>query len=69
MVVCPDCNGLGHRGHYAFDIIKREAVKVNELTWDTLPFNEDIAEYRGMRYCKLDLEVCPTCKGSGEVFK
>lgn len=64
-VACPDCGGLGHRGFYAFDIIDRMAVKVEEAAYDALPDSEDMAEHLGWRYCKMETEKCPTCNGEG----
>lgn len=67
MITCPDCQGSGYKPYMAFDIIKRACVPVTDLAWAILPDDEDIASYLGMRYCKMDVELCPTCRGDGEI--
>lgn len=66
---CDACNGLGHAGYFAFDIIKREFVKCTETAWLALPVDEDDAEIRGKRYCRMEVEPCPICGGEGYVLK
>ena len=51
----------------AFDLKSRRTIPVNELAYDILPIDEDEAESRGMRYCKVEIEVCRTCYGAGEI--
>lgn len=67
-VTCPDCNGLGHQGYFAFDIIKRECVSCTEIAWLILADDEDIAESRGARYCKQEVEPCRKCGGEGYIL-
>lgn len=67
MIVCPDCQGSGYTPYMAFDIRCRRIIPVNELAYDILPLDEDEAESRGMRYCKVEIEVCRTCNGAGEI--
>lgn len=66
---CDACNGLGHAGYYAFDIIKRECVKCTEKAWLALPVDEDDAENRSKRYCRMEVEPCPICGGEGYVLE
>lgn len=65
---CPDCNGLGHKGYFAFDVIKRVDVKCNENAWLTLPVDEDEAERMGKRYCRQEVEPCGRCGGEGFIL-
>ena len=67
MIECPDCNGTGHTPFMAFDIIKRIDVPVTELAYLILPDDEDEANYFRKRYCKQELDTCPTCRGLGEI--
>ena len=67
MIVCPDCQGSGYTPYKALDIITRKEVAVTELAWRILPDDENEAESRGMRYCKVEIEVCRTCNGAGEI--
>ena len=67
MVTCPDCGGSGYTPYMAFDIITRKCKPVTELAYRILPNDEDIAESLGMRYCKMEIEICHRCNGSGEI--
>lgn len=67
MVACPDCQGSGYTPYKALDIITRKEVPVTEIAYMMLPIDEDTAAHYGMRYCKMEIDVCPTCRGSGEV--
>lgn len=67
MVECPDCQGSGYTPYKALDIRTRKEIPVTELAYAILPENEDIAQYKGMRYCKMDIDICPTCRGEGEI--
>ena len=64
---CPDCNGLGHTGYFAFDIINRVNVKCTENAWVALPSSEDDAEVSGKRYCRQEVEPCARCGGEGYI--
>lgn len=65
MVTCPDCeNGYEY---YAFDVLTRKMVRVTELAYQILPFDEDDALYSKKRYCQGCVEVCSSCKGEGEI--
>ena len=66
---CPSCNGLGHTGYFAFDIIKRVDVKCTEIAWLALPIDEDDAERLGKRYCRQEVEPCYRCGGEGFILK
>lgn len=65
---CPECGGLGHRGYFAFDIIKRVDVECTENAWMALADNEDIAESKNARYCRQELEPCTRCGGDGYIL-
>lgn len=67
VIVCPDCEGSGYAPYKAFDLVTRKAVPVTELAYRMLPEDEDVAKRLRMRYCKMDIEICPTCKGVGEI--
>ena len=67
MITCPDCQGSGYTPYKALDIITRNEVAVTELAWRILPDDENEAESKRMRYCKMDIEICPTCGGEGEI--
>ena len=68
-VECPKCHGVGHGGYFAFDIIKREAVKCTENAWLTLPEDEDDADRLGKRYCRMPFEACDRCDGEGVILR
>lgn len=65
---CPSCNGLGHTGYYAFNIITREEVKCTEETWLALPVEEDDAYRLGKKYCQMPVEPCGQCGGEGYIL-
>ena len=65
--VCDKCHGLGHTGYYAFDIITREKVECTESAWLALPVDEDDAEYKNKRFCRMEVDVCTRCCGDGFV--
>lgn len=65
---CPECEGLGHKGYYAFDIHKRVDVKCTEIAWMVLPDSEDEAFEKGKRYCKQEVEPCCRCGGDGFIM-
>ena len=67
MIVCPDCQGSGYTPYMAFDIKTRKFTLVSELAYDILPIDEDEAKSMGMRFCKVEIEICRTCGGSGEI--
>ena len=67
MIVCPDCQGSGYTPYMAFDVRTRKTTPVSELAYEILPIDEDEALSRGMRYCKVEIEICHTCGGSGEI--
>lgn len=67
MVTCPDCQGSGYTPYLAFDILTRKNVPVTELAYRILPDDEDIADSLGMRFCKQEIDICPTCRGEGEI--
>lgn len=67
MITCPDCEGSGYTPPMAFDIKHRRFVKVTEQAYNILPPDEDTADYMGMRYCKCEVEICPTCRGDGKI--
>lgn len=69
MVTCPDCHGSGYTPYMAFDRISRKCIPVTELAWQLIPNDEDEAESMGMRFCKVEIEVCRTCRGEGEVLE
>lgn len=64
---CPDCHGQGHDGYHAFNVITRRDVEVTETTWLLLPEDEDDAERMGQHYCRMDMEPCRRCGGSGTI--
>lgn len=64
---CPDCQGSGYTPYLAFDIRTRRDIPVTKAAYDLLSIDEDAAHTLGMRYCKQEIEICPTCYGSGEV--
>lgn len=65
---CPTCNGTGEADWKVFDIISREVVPCTELAYIYAAEDEDEAERKGQRYCKLSCE-CETCRGVGEVYE
>lgn len=67
MKTCPDCHGSGYTPYMAFDVKYRRFVHVTEQAYNILPIDEDAAHDMGMRYCKVEIEVCPTCQGEGEI--
>lgn len=67
MIICPDCHGSGYMPYMALDTIKRECIPVTYLAWQILPDDEDMANYLGMRFCKMEIELCPRCRGEGEI--
>lgn len=67
MVTCPDCHGSGYTPYMAFDRIKRVCVPVTELAYTILPDDEDEAERMRQRFCKVEIEICPRCRGLGEI--
>lgn len=64
-VKCSDCE----EGfiYYAFNVHSRKMVRVTEIAYRILPFDEDDALAEGKNYCQGDVERCPTCNGEGEV--
>lgn len=65
MTDCPDCeDGLQY---FSFNIKTREFVKVTELAFQILPFDEDDARQEKKHYCQGDIKRCPTCNGEGKV--
>ena len=69
VITCPDCNGVGYAPYMAFNIHTRCEVEVTEMAWFLLPEDEDGAHDKGMNYCKMPLEKCPTCNGCGDIVK
>ena len=67
MITCPDCQGSGYTPYMAFDIKTRKTTPVSELAYDILPIDENEAKSMGMRFCKVEIEICRTCNGSGEI--
>lgn len=67
MITCPDCKGTGWEAHRAFHIYHRVTVLCTEVAWLMLPPNEDIAFEKGENWCRFPREICPTCKGEGEI--
>jgi DnaJ-class molecular chaperone len=67
MITCPDCKGTGWEAHRAFHIHHRVTVLCSEIAWLMLPSNEDGAAARGENWCRFPREICPTCKGDGEI--
>ena len=65
--VCPDCEGSGHLPYMAYDIMGKREISVTEQEWNILPDNEDEADDQGARFCKVEIEVCPTCMGEGRL--
>lgn len=68
-VTCPDCGGTGHGPYYKFDTIERRDIECSEEVYNLLPEDEDEAEEMGERYCKQDVETCPTCRGDGVIVR
>jgi len=67
MKECPVCNGTGHTGYRAFNIRTRTETNVTKQTWLCLPMDEDAAYDAGQNYCRLELETCQECGGTGKV--
>ena len=67
MITCPDCEGSGCTPYKALDIRTRREIPVTAMAYAILPDDEDEAEFRRMRFCKMDIEICPTCRGAGEI--
>lgn len=65
--ICPQCQGSGYTPYMAFDRIKRVCVPVTELAYTILPDDEDEAERMRKRFCKVEIEICPRCRGLGEI--
>jgi len=68
VATCPECGGDGIDHRLAFNIVTREFVKVEPITWQVLPKTEDEAEAMRWNYCQAE-ENCPFCKGLGEVYQ
>jgi hypothetical protein len=68
MIPCPSCGGCGHTAILKFDIIKRIDIPCTIEEYNLLPCDEDEAEELGRKYCKQDIDICPTCRGDGEIF-
>lgn len=69
MITCPDCNGTGYTPYMAFDTLKRIEIPVTEMAYNILPIDEDDADRMGMRFCKVEIEICPTCHGEGDIHE
>lgn len=67
MITCPYCSGAGRTPYLKFDIIKRIDIPCTEAEYKLLPIDEDEAEELGRRYCQQDIDICPTCRGEGEI--
>ena len=68
MITCPSCGGCGHTPILKFDTIKRIDIACTIEEYNLLPNDEDEAEELGRRYCKQDIDTCPTCRGEGEIY-
>jgi len=66
MIPCPDCDAKGVVYH-AFHIGERKFKKVTELAYTILPPDEDDARFMRGKWCQGGIEVCPTCRGEGEI--
>ncbi len=64
---CTHCNGTGRTPYFAFNIVSRKTTPVTETTWLCLPPTEDEAEYKRQNYCRMEIEECRYCDGTGEV--
>lgn len=60
---CPDCNGTGKR-YQIFDVIDRELLFCDKDFYWSVAEDEDDAEERGERYCRV-MMMCKTCGGTG----
>lgn len=65
IMTCPECDN-GYQ-YYAFDVIARKFVRVTELAYQILPFDEDDAYFEKKRYCQGCIEKCRKCNGEGEI--
>lgn len=68
-ITCPNCGGLGRTPYLKFDIIKRIDIPCSEEEYNLLPINEDEAIELERRYCQQDIDICPTCRGDGEIYE
>ena len=67
MMSCPDCeDGFEY---WSFNIKARKFVRVTQLAFSLLPFDEDDAKDENKNYCQGYIEKCSTCKGEGEIPK
>lgn len=66
MIPCPDCEAKGVV-YYAFHIVERKFKKVTELAYTILPPDEDDARFMRGKWCQGSIDVCPTCRGEGEI--
>lgn len=67
MITCPDCQGSGYTPYMAYDIKTKKDIPVTELAYSILPADENEADSKGMRFCKVEINICQTCKGLGEI--
>lgn len=65
---CPDCQGSGYTPYLAYDILAKKDVPVTKSAYDILPIDEDAADVMGMRFCKQEIGICPTCGGVGQIL-
>lgn len=65
--ICPDCEGSGYTPYKAYDILAKKEIPITELAWQILPDDEDEADDKGMRFCKVEIEICPRCSGEGSI--
>lgn len=65
MVACPDCeDGMVYM---AFNRKTRQFVRVTEMAYSILPFDESDAENERKTYCQGEIIPCSTCHGEGEI--
>ena len=67
MMTCPDCKGSGMAAYKAYHIHRHITAEVTKICYDILPKDEDDAIARGENWCRYPREICPTCKGEGEI--
>ena len=65
--ICTHCNGTGHTPYLAFNIVTRTFVPVTEITWLMLPDTEEKAEIKRQNFCRVEIDECRFCYGTGEI--
>lgn len=66
---CPTCKGHGVVNCTAWNITLEEEVSVTPETYYCLPVTEAEARAKRQHYIRYAKDNCPTCDGSGLVWK